>query len=64
MFFRTILRVGGQHILINTQHVENVYDDRGLATFVMLPSAKDTQRAFETLCPFQEAVDKLSKTEG
>ena len=59
MFFRTMLRTCGRPILINVRHVENVYDDDGRATFVMLPAGQERQRTFETSCPFDEAVGKL-----
>ena len=58
-FFRTSLRVGGTPILINIQHIENVYDSAGQATFAMLPAGQERQRVFETSCPFDEAVSRL-----
>lgn len=59
-FFRTSLKSCGRPILLNLGHVENVYDDHGCAVFVMLPAGQERQRSFETSCPFEEAVRRLT----
>lgn len=58
-FYRTRLRGHGREILINLQHVENVYDDHGCATFVMISREREQPRAFETSAPFSEAASSV-----
>lgn len=57
-FIRTKLNVTEQDIMINLDHVENVFAGHQGAVFVMLP-AEGNQRIFETDQPFEDVEAKL-----
>jgi len=58
-FYRTRLLASDREILINLDHVENVYEDHGRATFVMISREREQLRAFETSAPFSEAASTV-----
>jgi hypothetical protein len=60
-FFPTVVRATGIRILINLDHVENVYSDDQGAVFVMLPIADKRPRVFETDRSFEDTSTHLLK---
>jgi hypothetical protein len=60
-FFPTVVRATGIRILINLEHVENVYSDDQGAVFVMLPIGDKRPRVFETDRSFEDTSTHLLK---